>query len=245
MRQIARGIRTAEQHGQLQFSVVLDRYDTGRANSDTTMVRSLMAILSDHYPERLGTAYVLYPNWLFSIAYRIAKAFLPKRTMDKVLLFSGDTMFDELHQYIAPDQLQPAYGGTSSYEYTFSNEAAEDAVRFGSASGAAGESAAYLADYGWSDTASAVFYTATEASCDSIPSDFDDELELNAGPNGRSAGASLEVAARVAELEAEAAAYESKLDVVTARIKRLDARIRNTQATLAQAPAKKSCCAIQ
>ena len=259
MRQILRGIKMAEANGQLQFSILLDRYDTGRANSDTTIVKSLMGMISDHYPERLGSAYVLYPNWLFWIVHKIAKAFLPKRTMDKVFLFSGATMFDDLHQHIAPDQLQPDYNGTSDYIYDYRNEVEEDAAR-SLANNADLE--LYSEEEGTMTETTGMFYTATEASF----SEFGDAFDLDvvagesAAPGDRRKRSKPrnadqeedemdfipvtrgQVLERIRYLTRENDEQTAKLDAMSSRISRLDSRIKNPQASLSQS--SKSCCLL-
>ena len=68
-----------------QFSVILDRTDTQRKNVDLELIKKMISIFSDYYPERLGQTFVLKADWVFYTIWAIIKWFLDAELQVKLL----------------------------------------------------------------------------------------------------------------------------------------------------------------
>ena len=49
-----------------------------------------LAILQDHYPERLGQAICLNPPWMFSVFWSMIKPFMDARTLSKIKFLNAE-----------------------------------------------------------------------------------------------------------------------------------------------------------
>lgn len=120
--------------GQESFVAIFDRTGFEMKNTDFQLAKVLLNVLASNYPERLGILHIFPVNWVFWALYKMLKPFMDERTQKKVsicLLFNfiadvsvqlhiitGDYI-PVLAKYYAPDQLEPRYGGTSSYTYSY------------------------------------------------------------------------------------------------------------------------------
>lgn len=108
---LEKGIREAEKLGQTKIVVVYDRKGYSKNNHDPQTVdtmKKLMPILQDYYPERLECFYVLGANWFYRMMFDIVKAFLSKKTIEKVKVLAG---VEDLLQYFDKENLSIEYGG--------------------------------------------------------------------------------------------------------------------------------------
>eukprot|EP01104_Vermistella_antarctica_P020231 TRINITY_DN857_c0_g1_i1.p2 TRINITY_DN857_c0_g1~~TRINITY_DN857_c0_g1_i1.p2 ORF type:complete len:165 (+),score=24.58 TRINITY_DN857_c0_g1_i1:721-1215(+) len=99
-------------HDVTRYVALLGPVDTG----DLSTAKDSLAILQNHYPERLGMAFFLRAPWLFRSFFGILRWFLNSGTKKKIQ-FVTDEELSKLQDYILPDQLPIAYGGTSSFEW--------------------------------------------------------------------------------------------------------------------------------
>jgi len=65
---------------------------------------------AEHYPERMGSLFIVNPPWIFPALYAIVKAFLDPVTKAKIHVLSGDPRA-VLLEHIDADQLPIEYGG--------------------------------------------------------------------------------------------------------------------------------------
>ncbi|CAN8229127.1 unnamed protein product [Cochlearia groenlandica] len=121
--------------GQEQMSWLIDF--TGwsmAANVPMKTTREIVYILQNHYPERLGVAFLYNPPRLFQAVYRAVKYFLDPRTAQKVkFVYPKDKTSDELMTlHFDVENLPKEFGGKSTLEYDhedFSRQMLEDDVK--------------------------------------------------------------------------------------------------------------------
>ncbi|XP_010432154.1 PREDICTED: random slug protein 5 [Camelina sativa] len=121
--------------GQEQMSWLIDF--TGwsmAANVPMKTTREIVYILQNHYPERLGIAFLYNPPRLFQAVYRAVKYFLDPRTAQKVkFVYPKDKASDELMtSHFDVENLPKEFGGEATLEYNhedFSRQMCEDDVK--------------------------------------------------------------------------------------------------------------------
>lgn len=73
--------------------------------------RQTIYILQNHYPERLGKAFIQNLPWTFKMFYKLMMPFIDPVTKEKM-------NFDlDLRTQIPPEQLVTEYGGDAKFEY--------------------------------------------------------------------------------------------------------------------------------
>jgi hypothetical protein len=108
---LEKGLQEADKLGTQKIVVVYDRKGYSKKNHDPKTVdtmKKLMPILQDYYPERLQCFYVLGANWFYRMMFDIVKAFLSKKTIEKVKVLGGN---EDLLQYFDKENLSIEYGG--------------------------------------------------------------------------------------------------------------------------------------
>lgn len=80
------------------------------------MSMDVLKILSDHYPERLGSAWMVHASWSFSFFWKTISPFLDNVTKKKIF-FIGK--LPELKDWIDDDILEVEYGGQNEEEYNY------------------------------------------------------------------------------------------------------------------------------
>jgi len=70
-----------------------------------------LSILEQHYPETLGTCYVINAPKFFPIMWNVAKPFLHEETRRKIKVL-GKNYKEQLNEFIDPDQRPVYWGGT-------------------------------------------------------------------------------------------------------------------------------------
>lgn len=75
--------------------------------------------LSNHYPERLGQAFMVDTPWIFSIFWTAVRPFINERTYSKIIFVSGDyeTKSKIFSKYIDLNELEKDFGGKSEWKY--------------------------------------------------------------------------------------------------------------------------------
>lgn len=97
---VEKGIKLCDEHGTGKISVIYDRTGFTKKNFDRSLFglfRKLLGILQDNYAERLDKLFLINPNWLFKVIYKIVSPFLSKKTKEKIVLIKK---LDTLKQYI-------------------------------------------------------------------------------------------------------------------------------------------------
>jgi len=80
--------------------------------------KEVVDILQDHYPERLGAAFIINAPYLFEVFFKMISPFLNDVTKEKVNLLKAND-FSRLHDVVDLDQLETEFGGTDTYSYNF------------------------------------------------------------------------------------------------------------------------------
>ncbi len=97
------------------FAVFYDR--TGfsvRKNWDLDFLKGIAGTLSDHYPERLGGAYVYPCGMVLAGLWKMISPFFDPRTRAKVKMVTSEA---QLRSLVPPEFLPKEYGGTSTYVF--------------------------------------------------------------------------------------------------------------------------------
>ncbi|KAJ4913888.1 Sec14p-like phosphatidylinositol transfer family protein [Raphanus sativus] len=121
--------------GQEQMSWLIDF--TGwsmAANAPMKTTLDIVYILQNHYPERLGMAFLYNPPRLFQAGYKAIKYFLDPRTAQKVkFVYPKDKTSDELMtSHFDVENLPKEFGGEATLAYDheeFSRQMYEDDVK--------------------------------------------------------------------------------------------------------------------
>jgi hypothetical protein len=90
-------------------------------------------ILQNHYPERLGLAFVVNAPWYMYYLYKAVSIFMSASTKSKIRWVNGSTeeLGKQLMEFISEDQLEIKYGGKNDakpiqlYESTSNNSLEE------------------------------------------------------------------------------------------------------------------------
>ncbi|KAI9291979.1 CRAL/TRIO domain-containing protein, partial [Neoconidiobolus thromboides FSU 785] len=83
--------------------------------------KEVLTILSSHYPERLGRAFIVDAPWVFSGFFKIISPLMDPVTKDKIRFCNGKKIDDNHLSHFVPDwNLFKDFGGKS--EYTFDSD---------------------------------------------------------------------------------------------------------------------------
>ena len=82
------------------------------------VLKTLIGVLSDHYPETMGVLYIVNAPSFFAAIYSFVKLFLDPGTVQKINVLAA-SQHGELFKLIDPASLPPFLGGTDE---TFSFE---------------------------------------------------------------------------------------------------------------------------
>jgi hypothetical protein len=77
----------------------------------TSIMRTIMKIDQDHYPELMDKCLIINAPTTFRIIFSMVQVFLDTRTQKKIVLLPRDYR-EELLKYISPENLEERYGGT-------------------------------------------------------------------------------------------------------------------------------------
>jgi len=103
-----------ESNGISQWVWIIDykEYSMKNAPPMSTAMETL-SLLSNHYPERLGAAFLIEPPFLFSLMWKAVSPFVPPATHKKIHFVSGKDhdRTKYLLQHFDVDQLESDYGG--------------------------------------------------------------------------------------------------------------------------------------
>ncbi|KAI8854344.1 CRAL-TRIO domain-containing protein [Chytridium lagenaria] len=109
--------------GVEKICLILDMGQYTRANSPPLAITRLtLNILSNHYPERLGVAYMINAPWIFNTLWSIVSPFLDTVTRNKVRFASvaetsRDVAKNPLLGGIEKGMLEKVYGGDLEFVY--------------------------------------------------------------------------------------------------------------------------------
>ncbi|EGG23115.1 cellular retinaldehyde-binding/triple function domain-containing protein [Cavenderia fasciculata] len=102
-----------------QLAILIDFNGYSIMNAPPLSVsKQTLDILSSHYPERLGVAFIVDPPLVFSVFWNIISPLINKNTVKKIVFVKGEKEKKKvLSQYFESEQLETAFGGTSDYQY--------------------------------------------------------------------------------------------------------------------------------
>ncbi|EGF79285.1 hypothetical protein BATDEDRAFT_35437 [Batrachochytrium dendrobatidis JAM81] len=109
-----------------------------------SVTRRFLQILGDHYPEHLGTSFIINPSWYLSVLFRIITPFMDPVTRSKLHMCNlkaliaqersgkdasntaaagkpteGTGGWTDIRHYISKDNLVSEYGGEYNFEWNF------------------------------------------------------------------------------------------------------------------------------
>ncbi|EFA76292.1 cellular retinaldehyde-binding/triple function domain-containing protein [Heterostelium album PN500] len=105
--------------GVEQLAIVIDFNGYSLFNAPPMSVaRQTLEILSDHYPERLGTAFVVDPPMIFNILYNAIMPFVNPNTAKKIVFVKGEkAKLKTMHEHFDIEHIERPHTGTSEFEY--------------------------------------------------------------------------------------------------------------------------------
>ncbi|GAA5803133.1 CRAL-TRIO domain-containing protein [Helicostylum pulchrum] len=119
---LERGIRLMPEHVE-KISIVVDFKDSSMSNNPTVATcRRFLDILSNHYPERLGVAYLINSPWFFTTTFKMIAPFMDPITKEKIRFLSTDANVEDQDLAksdgpIALDQLEAGLGGRYNFAF--------------------------------------------------------------------------------------------------------------------------------
>jgi hypothetical protein len=83
-----------------------------------SVVKEIIHILSNYYPERLGSAIIINPPKIFKMLYAAAKPLIPTATRNKVIWISDKrNQVETLSKLFNMNQMEKRFGGSSDFEF--------------------------------------------------------------------------------------------------------------------------------
>jgi len=121
---------------------VADFKGTGMRTSSVANIQvsmDCMHVLLNHYPERLGVAFMVNTPWVFSAFWNVIKPFLNEVTLAKVQFINGKAQFPKILEVIDQSMLEKDYGGDVEFVYDHDNWKAKTFFRTGTNEAEEGE----------------------------------------------------------------------------------------------------------
>jgi len=115
-----------ESRGVESFCLIVDYKDYSRKHMDMKANMSVMHVLLNHAPERMGITFFLDPPFLFWMGWKMISPFLNEVTMAKVrFVYSevkdGKRTVPAMLEYIDADNLEVEFGGTSTRVFNYNS----------------------------------------------------------------------------------------------------------------------------
>lgn len=82
--------------------IVFDMADFKATCMDMPLIKNIIWLLTQHYPERLGICLILNAPYIFSGFWILIRQLLDKRTCNKVIFVNGD---EAISEYLPPEIL--------------------------------------------------------------------------------------------------------------------------------------------
>lgn len=97
----------AAKNNQEDFTAIADLAGWSMKNFSMELMRIMIGLLQNHYPERLGRVFVINAPWVFRGAWKMIYPLLDERTRCKIYLQSDS----KIKETIAEAELEMSYGG--------------------------------------------------------------------------------------------------------------------------------------
>ncbi|KAI9500317.1 CRAL-TRIO domain-containing protein [Coemansia spiralis] len=112
-------IETAQQLAQAsdgRITILFDLSGFARENIDIALVRTLVSLLTNEYPETLALMIIHVDSWLFSGIWALIAPILDPVVRAKIVIAKNA---EEIAPYIAPENLVTEVGGKKHFEYKY------------------------------------------------------------------------------------------------------------------------------
>jgi len=88
-------------------------------NGALSFARDLLAILQNHYPERLGALFCFDAPWIFRSMWKIVSPFVDGNTLKKIFFVQGsiEERQDILQEFFNLEELQKDFGGEKDWQF--------------------------------------------------------------------------------------------------------------------------------
>ncbi|KAI9012020.1 CRAL-TRIO domain-containing protein [Phycomyces nitens] len=121
---LERGIRLMPKDVE-KMSILIDFKDSASShNPSLATSKRFLSILGNHYPERLGVAFIVKSPWFFLASFKLVSPFIDPVTKAKIqFVRDQDKTKDEqkdlanLFDFISADQLECEYGGNYNFQF--------------------------------------------------------------------------------------------------------------------------------
>eukprot|EP00752_Nemacystus_decipiens_P002490 g2341.t1 len=94
-----------------QLNIIVDRIGAGIKNQDPRLLRTMLPVFRDAYPDIVYRCYVAPSSWIFRFVWVIAARLVDERQRKRVLLLAGEWQARLLEDF-DPSVLPPHLGGT-------------------------------------------------------------------------------------------------------------------------------------
>jgi len=91
----------------IDFSNTSMLFMTGFTQVKTSL--DVLHILLNHYPERLGDAFMIHEPWFFTMFWKVIHPLIDNQTASKIHFFSKH--MERILEFISEDELEIEYGG--------------------------------------------------------------------------------------------------------------------------------------
>ncbi|KAJ2159672.1 hypothetical protein GGF46_002844 [Coemansia sp. RSA 552] len=97
-----------------RVTIIFDMTGFTRENIDLKLVRTLISLLTNYYPETLGILILYVNSWLFSSIWTLISPFIDPAVKSKIVMAKSPA---ELEPFIDPNSLISEVGGNKKYQY--------------------------------------------------------------------------------------------------------------------------------
>jgi len=87
------------------FDLIFDLSGFSLSNMDYDLVKYLLKIFSDYYPETLGMCLVVNSPWLFKGCWAIVKPWMDPVTSSKILFVNSNKLLEYIDESVLPEDL--------------------------------------------------------------------------------------------------------------------------------------------
>ncbi|EFA81917.1 hypothetical protein PPL_05149 [Heterostelium album PN500] len=108
-----------EKRGVEQVALMIDFSGYSMFNMPPTSVsKQCLDILLNHYPERLGFAFIIDPPMIFNVFWSFVSPFINKNTASKIVFVKGEKQRRNLlHTHFEDNVLEAEYGGKGDFVF--------------------------------------------------------------------------------------------------------------------------------
>ncbi|PIA15707.1 CRAL/TRIO domain-containing protein [Coemansia reversa NRRL 1564] len=99
-----------------RVTILFDLTDFTRENIDLKLVRTLISLLTNYYPETLGILLLYVNSWLFTGIWSLISSFIDPVVKSKIIMVRNSS---DLSPYIDPEHLICEIGGRKQFEYKY------------------------------------------------------------------------------------------------------------------------------